>query len=62
MRIKVESCWCGGDKYVQRLTMPNGAREFITGSRWTRATATEALNLLERVYGFTRRAIRFDVH
>ena len=61
MRIKVESCWNGGDRHYFRLTLPNGDRESITGYTWTRSTATEALDLLESLYGYIRRSIRFDV-
>ena len=59
MRVKVERCSKGF-----RLTMPNGGREFISyqdnhGDWWCRAYATQALNLLENVYGYARRAISF---
>ena len=62
MIIKIESCWSGNNHYTFRLTMPSGERESITGMKWTRALASEALNLLENVYGYNRRAIRFNAH
>lgn len=58
MLISVERC----TKYF-RLTLPCGGREFVSyrlGEFWTRAHATEALNVLQHVYGFSRKAIRFD--
>lgn len=57
-RIVVERCW-GGKNIYFRLTMPNGEREFVRQETWTRKTATEALDLLEGVYGYCRQAIRF---
>lgn len=59
MVVRVERCWGGGDKYYFRLTMPNGSRECISGEKWTRAVASEALDLLEGVYHLPRRNIRF---
>lgn len=60
MVVKVERCWAGGEKYYFLLTIPpNGSRERISGEKWTRETATEALDLLEKVYHFPRRNIRF---
>lgn len=59
MQVRVERCWCGGEKFTFRLTMPDGSREFVPGETWTRATAAEALNLLEHVYHVPRRTVRF---
>lgn len=61
MQIKVEACWNGHSHYY-RLTMPGGGREIVHGYVWTRGVATYALDLLERVYGFTRRNVRFIHH
>lgn len=61
MIVKVEACWSGGNKYTFRLTLPNGTRESVTGQTWTRALASEALDLLANVYGYNRRAVRFAV-
>lgn len=60
MIVKVERC----SRYF-RLSMPDGAREFISyddryDSWWCRHYATLALNVLENVYGFNRRSIRFE--
>ena len=59
MRIQIERCWSGGDRFTFRLTLPDGAREYVRGEVWNQETATEALNLLERVYGLARRSVRF---
>lgn len=59
MIIKVERCW--GNTF--RLTTPTGEREFIShdeGDSWSRKYATEALNILEWVYGYKRRNVRFE--
>ena len=60
--IKVESTWSGHkDEHGFRLTLPDGSRESVRGSEWNRRTATEALNLFERVYGIPRSTIRFEI-
>jgi hypothetical protein len=64
MTVLVESCW--GDKLYFRITLPPEAhsranREFVVGDTWNRRTATEALDLLENVYGLKRANIRFKV-
>lgn len=60
MNVEVERCWGGNNRCYFRLTLPDGSRETVTGgSWWTRATATEALNLLEVLYGVQRRGVRF---
>jgi hypothetical protein len=59
MTVKVESTWGSHEGF--RLTMPNGDRETLRGFRWTRKLATQALDLLEHVYGFQRSSVRFDV-
>ena len=59
IRVKVESCWGGGEKYYFRITTPGNARETIRGEKWTRKVASEALNLLENVYHYDRAKIRF---
>ena len=61
MRVKVEQCWAGGDRYNFRFTLPDGKRESLPGYKWGRDVASRALDLLEHVYGLTRRNIRFDV-
>jgi hypothetical protein len=42
--------------------MPDGRRESIRGEAWTRRTASEALDIIEKVYHIERGAVRFDVH
>ena len=58
-RIKVEACWGGGERHYFRLTMPGGYREFVTGYRWTRRQAKNALDLAEHVYHMDRPRVRF---
>ena len=57
--VKVAQCWNGGNKYSFRLTMPDGSRESIGGQDWTRKVARTALDLLQNVYGYERRKVRF---
>lgn len=59
MIVRVERCW--GDKLYFRLTLPGGQRESIGGEIWNRKTAKQALDLLESVYGYNRKKIRFRV-
>lgn len=61
MIIKVEQCFNGHELYF-RLTLPDGKRQSIMGDKWVRETSTIALDILERVYGLTRRNIRFIHH
>ena len=62
MRVKVERIW-PGDKW-QLSFAHNGreAHEYVRAEQWTRKQSTEALNLLESVYGVNRRNIKFDIH
>ena len=48
-----------GTSQGYRITMPNGEREHIPGEKWQIAQRKDALNLLEKVYGFARKNIRF---
>ena len=40
--------------------MPSGHRESVTGGAWTRQVASDALNIVEHVYGYDRRSVRFS--
>lgn len=65
MKVKVEGCWSGGNRYHYRLTLPNGAREIIShgeGDSWDRNMASRALDKLENLHGLKRKNIRFDHH
>jgi hypothetical protein len=62
MRIRVELCWHGHNRFSFRLTLPWGDREYIEGETWTRETARRALDLLESAYRLPRRNVRFRVH
>jgi hypothetical protein len=57
MKVKIQHCWCGGDKFVWRALVAGGLRIRSNG-KWTRKTATEMLDVLE-AEGFDRRSIRF---
>jgi len=59
MRVKVESCWGGGDRFYFRLILPDGSREHVPGERWCRKVASDALDVLENVYGYARGRVRF---
>lgn len=59
MIVKVERCWGGGEKLYFRLTMPCGSRESVIGEVWDRKTASEALDIVEKLYGANRRSVRF---
>jgi hypothetical protein len=60
VRIKVEATW-NGHRHGFLLTLPNGSREQITAVHWDRDARKCALNLLENLYGFKRRNVRFNV-
>lgn len=62
MKVRVERCWGGGNRYSFRLTLPSGAREHITGEKWDRAASIRARDLIEYNYGVTRSRIRFAHH
>ena len=60
MKIKVEACWGGNDHYYFRLTLPDGSRESINAEKWTRATASLALDRIQRACGVPRKSVRFE--
>jgi hypothetical protein len=63
MRVKVERCWCGGDKFRFRATTPDGHRFAIPckdGDDWSRRYAREMLDVLEDE-GYKRSNVRFYV-
>lgn len=60
MTIRVESVWDGRNVKFG-ITLPSGGREYVRGDCWNRSTAKEALDLLERVYGYKRSNIRFRI-
>jgi hypothetical protein len=64
MIVHVEGEWSGGSASRWRLRWKQHGRvvsESVRGDEWTRRTASQALDLLERVYGLRRRLIRFRV-
>jgi len=58
MKVKVQSCWAGGDKFYFRALVCGGLRVRHDGSAWNRKVASEMLDLLE-VHGFDRSVVRF---
>lgn len=61
MNVKVYSCWDGGHKHFYRLVGPDGqvARCHYNRIPWNRATATDALNLIQLDWGVDRSKVRF---
>ncbi len=57
MNIRVESCL--GNHMYFRMTDPKGNREFVNGDTWTRAIASDALEIWEKCYHYPRRNIHF---
>ena len=67
MRVNVEDCWCGGNKWKWRLEFTvYGAtvRECIyheEGESWNRSTARLAKDIISENYGVSVSSIRFSV-
>ena len=61
MKVKVQYCWCGGDKFIWRALIAGGLRIPADGNEWSRKAASEMLDLIEKEVGLNRRDIRFDV-
>jgi hypothetical protein len=60
MRIKIQTCWCGGDKLVFRALVCGGLRVGTETGKWDRKAASEMLDLLEvEMPGIVRRNVRF---
>jgi hypothetical protein len=57
MRIKIQHCWCGGDKFVFRALICGGL--LVRAEEWNRKVAAEMLDLLEVETGVDRRNVRF---
>lgn len=60
MKINVEFCNGGNNKFYFRLIFKNGKREFVNSESWNRKTASKALDLLQNVYGLKRKSIKFN--
>lgn len=64
MKIKVEACWHGGERYSFRLHVPNlgfhQPHQYISApdGHWTREVASAALTVLETA-GVRRQNVRF---
>jgi hypothetical protein len=64
MKVHVELCWCGGERYSVRLTLRDGRNFRIPlkeGEQWNRRVSREARGLLEAETGLDRNRFRFDV-
>ena len=59
MVVKVEQCSSGQHLYF-RMTWGDGHWQHLKRDTWNRKTASEALDLLETVYGLSRRNIKFE--
>lgn len=59
MIVTTQVCCRSGDQFDIRLSIPYAGHEYIDGREWTRKTAKEALDLLEKVYHIPRKTIRF---
>jgi hypothetical protein len=62
MKVFVEACWGSSSGFWQRLVFRQYGRvirDSVPGYLWTRAVASQALNLLESVYHLPRRKVRF---
>lgn len=64
MKVYVEGCWGGGDKYSFHLTTTCGKRYRVSCSDgwWDRKIAAKALDLLQIELGIKRSNIRFVHH
>lgn len=57
MQIKVESCW-NGVYHTKKFSYKNHWFT-LRSDDWNRETATEALDILEKVYHICRKNVRF---
>lgn len=57
MKVRVQRCWCGGDKFVFRALICGGL--LVRAEEWDRRVASEMLDLLEVEAGVDRRNVRF---
>lgn len=57
MKVKVQHCWCGGEKFVFRALICGGL--LVRADKWTRRTSAEMLSLIETETGIDRKKIRF---
>lgn len=62
MKVIVTPC-CNGYRWYFRLLWTDSRGDHwqnIAGEEWTRKVASEALDVLEHVYGLDRKSVRFD--
>jgi len=70
MRVKVESCWSGGNNYHFRCTVVSGqhAGDRVNvgrnsdGDSWSRAASVELRDHLVNTYGVRRDSIRCEIY
>ena len=63
MKVKLEECYCGHDRFSVRVTLPDGARYSVPlqdGLKFpSRKLSSAVLDLLEAVEGINRRKVQF---
>ncbi len=59
MKVRVERCWAGNNRYYFRMTLPDGRRATCNGEDWNRTMARSALDSLETNFNVTRSRVRF---
>lgn len=60
MKVRVQMCYCGNDKFVVRALVCGGLRVLAPDGKWTRKVATDLLDILETHFPLvSRRNIRF---
>ena len=59
MKVKVQFCWAGGDRYYFRALICGGLRIRTETSTWTRRHAKEMLDLICAESSLNRSSIRF---
>lgn len=61
MKIKVQFCWAGGDRYYWRALIGGGLRISVDSPQlvWTRSEASRMLDLITSEIRIDRSRIRF---
>lgn len=60
MKVRVQMCWCGNEKFVARALICGGLRVRAPDGRWSRAVAAEMRSVIcQEVPAVKRENIRF---
>ena len=60
MRVKVQRCWGGSDRYYYRALICGGLLVRVAdGEYWDRSVASRMLDLIEAESGHPRHLVRF---